>query len=76
MERKNKFPYQVIFYNSEDIETREIIDSEYYQEEPTDMEITELMVDLESSYSECFFDKYDDESYTECLFDTKPQINL
>jgi hypothetical protein len=62
---KNKLEFQAMFYTNEN--ERLHIDSEYFNEYPTDESIESLAEKLNSKYVELYSDSYNDESYSKLL---------
>lgn len=61
----NKSPWKVIFYENQNAEG--IIDSEHYFDEPSVEGVESLMKELNSTYAQLYYDKYDSEEYDELV---------
>jgi hypothetical protein len=55
--------FQAIFLDTE----RSVIDSEYYEKQPTDSEVLELASKLNSPIIQIYYDRYENENYDELI---------
>lgn len=62
---EEKLLYQVIYYEND--EPSGIIETEHYYDEPTEEVVRKMMVELNSSFSQVYYDKYDTEEYDELV---------
>ncbi len=63
--KSKKFEYQVMFYDGEE----NLIDSEYYVDDPSDKEVTELAIKIRAKTGQLYRDKYDSGEYMELVAD-------
>lgn len=65
MINEEKLLYQVIYYEND--KPSGIIETEHYYDEPTEQVVRKMMVELNSSFSQVYYDKYDTEEYDELV---------
>ena len=63
--KSKKFEFQVMFYDG----AGDLIDSEYYVDDPSDKEVTELAKKLDAKTGQLYRDKYESGEYMELVAD-------